>query len=429
MAVIKNSKELGQTPARKDILAIAEAGFAAIDTEEVIRRAVSLSGDTLAVSGEQFLLTPSGRLIVVGIGKCSLKAACALEKMLDGRVSAGIVLDVGKGEGTRKLRYFKGDHPYPTEENKDATTAILELLKGLTAADTVIFIISGGGTVLLCQPENHTCQQEKEIVQALFKAGANITDMNAIRKHLSLARGGFLAKAAYPAQVVSLLFSDVPGNSIETIASGPTVRDTTTVADAVRVAERYGLLNVPSFDTRFLIETPKEEKYFERVRNILVVSNMTALQAMAAKAKELGYRATVATDTLSGEAREAGKFVIGELAKLPPKSAALFGGETTVTITGAGTGGRNQELALSALVGLGEGEAVASFASDGVDNGPPAGALCDTMIQTNATKLGLDPMKFLAENDSFHFFEKTGGHIITGQTGSNVSDLVIALKT
>lgn len=425
---IKNFETLAQTPLRQVALRVVEAGLEAIDTVKVIKQSVQIAGRRISINGRDFSLAADGRLFVVGVGKCSLNAALALEDILGDQITDGLVADVACPIAPKRIRFCKGDHPYPTEANIDLTAEIITLLKGIGEKDTVIFIISGGGTVMLCQPENHTCAEEREVVKALFKAGATIAQMNTIRKHLSLARGGFLAKHAFPAQVISLILSDVPGNDLSMVASGPTVLDETTVTDAKKIVEEYGLAADPNFDFKHFIETPKEKKYFKRVSNLLIISNDAALLAMAAKAKELGFSARICTSCLSGEAREVGRDIAAELGAAPPKSAALFGGETTVTVKGDGKGGRNQELVLGALEGISEGAIALAIASDGIDNTEVAGALCDTIIKSEAEKLGANPKSFLARNDSFSFFEKVGGQIVIGPTGSNVSDLVLAIK-
>jgi glycerate 2-kinase len=303
------------------------------------------------------------------------------------------------------------------------------MLDSLRKNDLVIIIVSGGGSTLLCLPEaGGTCVEEGLVLQQLFLAGANIQDINTIRKHLSFARGGFLAKHAYPAQVISLIFSDVPGNDFEYIASGPTIKDTSTVDDADAILAKYGILKACGLQRCGLIETPKEDKYFERVQNILLVSNDLALKAMAEKAAALGYAPTICTNSLTGEAREVGVKVAKELHASSRRVARLYGGETTVTVRHSGKGGRSQELALSAMAEIKPEEIIIAFATDGRDNTDAAGAICDTMIKERAMKLGLDPKIHLETNSSYDFFEKTGGHIMTGYTGSNVSDLLIALK-
>ena len=295
--------------------------------------------------------------------------------------------------------------------------------------DLVLCVVSGGGSTLLCfPPDGGSLDAERATLQALTQAGATIREINTVRKHTSLARGGFLAQHAYPARVVSLVFSDVPGAPADFVASGPTVRDPTTLEDAARVLGRYGLAGDRAAPPIVLLETPKEARYFERARTIVLVSNETALQAMATRAGALGYAATVVTSTLAGEAREVGERVVRELRTAGERTALLYGGETTVTVTGGGRGGRNLEVALGAQRLVGDGEVVVTVASDGRDNGEFAGAVADAEGRVNARRLGLDLDAYLADNDSYAFFERAGSYLVTGSTGSNVADLIVALR-
>lgn len=428
---ILNAEKLAVNQARRAVLAMAEAGLQAVDTRAATRASIKFEDNRLRVNDQTYSLVGTKRIFLVGVGKCAIEAAAALEEILGPKLFDGIVLGIDDGETSKlkKIKVLLGTHPMPTEKNVAATKAIVAMLDSLTEEDLVIIIVSGGGSTLLCLPEaGASCVEEGLVLKQLFRAGADIRDINTIRKHLSLARGGYLAKYAYPAQVISLIFSDVPGNDIEFIASGPTVKDMTTVQDAKNILAKYGIITLNG-SGRGLIETPKEDKYFQGVQNILLVSNNLALRAMADKAQEFGYAPAICTDHLTGEAREVGIRVLAELKTAAPKSVRLYGGETTVTIKGQGQGGRSQELALVALHSIEPGEVIMAFASDGRDNTDAAGAICDTMIKEQAAKLGLDPNAFLQNNDSYTFFEKTGGHIITGYTGSNVSDLLIALKS
>src|SRR3989344_3659137 len=432
MSRIKNFDEIAISPARRAALEIAEAALDAVDTRKTVKENIRFENGKLYIKNLSYSLEKTKKIAVVGIGKCAMEAASELENILGDHLYGGIVLDVYESYKCtlQKIECFIGTHPLPSEKNIEATRKIVELLNALGEEDLVIFIISGGGSTLLCLPKGKAgCFDEKLIVVELMRRGANISEINTIRKHLSLARGGYLAKYAYPAQVISLIFSDVPGNDIEFVASGPTVKDTTTVVDADAILVKYGILKACGLAHCGLIETPKEDKYFERVQNILFVSNKSALEAMAAKAHELGYVPTICTDCLTGEAREVGVKVATELRTSSPKSVRLYGGETTVTIKGQGKGGRNQELALGALSAIQAEELIMAFASDGRDNTDASGAICDTIIKEEAARLGLAPNVFLQNNDSYTFFKQTGGHLITGYTGSNVSDLLIALKS
>lgn len=400
----------------------------AIDTKKAISNAVKIEKGKLLIYNHAFSLKNAEKIVVVGIGKCSLEAAAVLEKKLGKRLTGGIVLDVHEGE-LKKIQTYTGDHPLMSPRNIDATKKIIELLSKLTEKDLVIFVISGGGSALLCQPKNFTCIEESAVVDGLIHSGADIYETNTVRKHLSLARGGFLAKYAYPARVVSLIFSDVIGDNLEFVASGPTVKDTTTLEQAKNVLEKYKIYKKIGLPPLNLIETPKDDKYFERVRNILFISNQTALDAMSEKSLEFGYMPRICKNNLSGEARKVAKEIIDELSKEKLGTVLLYGGETTVKIEGRGKGGRNQELSLSGLRYIKDNQLLISVASDGRDNSENAGGICDIITKEMAKKHNLDIEKYLKENNSYDFFAKTGDYLKTGDTGSNVSDIIIAINT
>ncbi len=427
---IKNFDELATTPARRLALAIAEAGLQAIDTGQAISERVKFTGEVLSVDGEMFDLQNFKQIFIVGVGKCALAAGIALQDVLGDRLSGGIILTPNEPSfeiRNSKLEIRLGTHPFPTQANVEATSAIIRLLSSLTERDLVIFIISGGGSTLLCQPDKITYAEEREILKVLFQKGVTIREINTLRKHLSLARGGRLAEYAYPATSLALIFSDVPGDDLELVASGPTVKDSTTAEEARMIIRKYDLEKAVGFQIEPL-ETPKEDQYFEKVENIIFISNQTALLAMKKKALELSLYPEIRTSVLMGEAREAGLNIAEEINTAIPGTAYLYGGETTVTIKGNGRGGRNQELALSALPHIGADAVILALASDGRDNGNYGGALCDIIIKEKADTIGLKAEEYLVQNDSSGFFEKTGGLLMTGDTGSNVSDLIIALK-
>ncbi|MEK7514348.1 MAG: DUF4147 domain-containing protein [Patescibacteria group bacterium] len=427
MNKIKNFESLSVTPARRHLLSIAEAGLQAVDTQDFFKKNLSLIGNTLSVDGKTFKLPGDGRVIIVAVGKSSTQAGIALEKILGSQLSAGIILDTDIQEDPAILTPYRGTHPFPSDANRKATKEIITLLQSLSEKDFVIFVISGGGSVLLSQSDA-PISQEVGIIKELFKKGATIQELNTVRKHLSLARGGFLAQYAHPARSLTLILSDVPGNDISFIASGPTVKDATTIRDAQEVLNKYEIAEM--FSTLSFIETPKEEKYFKNIANILFLSNTIALKAMEEKARELRLFPRIITDALSGEASEVGKHIAQAIKGLPPGSVLLYGGETTVTFADVkGAGGRNQELALSALVHLDSASALLSLASDGQDNNLHAGALADLSSLKKAQELGLYPETYLTSHDSFPFWEKTHDFISTGATGSNISDLVIAIKS
>jgi hydroxypyruvate reductase len=325
------------------------------------------------------------------------------------------------------METFVGTHPLPTDINVQASQRILQFLSGRSENDLVIMLISGGGSALLSLPmAPMTCADEGTLFNQLTSRAAPIQDLNIVRKHLSLVRGGALAAAAYPAEVVSLIVSDVPGDAIASIASGPTVLDASTQDDAHAVLERYGI--TPPTGTTF-IETPKDEKYFTRVTNTLFLSSRDALAGMLSEAVQRGYATTVCDSEFAGEARDIGRAIVEKLHNSPSKTALLYAGESTVTLSGStAKGGRNQEMALSALESVQADELVVPFASDGCDNTDHAGAISDEITLTHIRDSSLSISEYLDEHRSYDFFVQTGDALITGPTGSNVADLVVALK-
>ncbi len=438
---IKNFDDLATTDARRAILAIAEAGLEAIDTETAMRDMIRMEDDhTLHLgdgtgSGTQpltFDLDAVGSIVLIAIGKCAAEAGAVAEDILGERISRGVVVDVKAcpPSKTGRIAAFCGTHPLPSEENLHAAQAIVAALKGLSEKDLVIFVVSGGGSTLLFLPQDPANREEANIFTMLTNAGAGIEEINTVRKHVSYARGGYLAKDAYPARVVSLIISDVPGDDISFVASGPTVKDLSTIGDATAILERYGVLKTCSLEQCGLIETPKEDEYFKRVTNVLAVSNGKALEAMRRAARKMGYGAEVRSTKLTGEAEDVAKMVAFELRSAPAHSVLLWGGETTVTVRNEkGEGGRNLQLCLAAIPLVAENEIILSLASDGRDHGEFAGALGDAVTRKAIAAAGLDAAAALAADDSYPLFRKAGNWVMTGDTGSNVSDLIIALKS
>lgn len=425
-AVIHNADALATTPLRADALAIAEAGYQAVNTKGALQRFLQVTDGALRVGDRSYPIA-GRRVYFVGIGKCAVAAGSAVEDILGETLTGGLALDVSKLHDAKvnKIQVLIGTHPLPSAENERASARILSFLAERDEHDLVIVLISGGGSVLLCSPEvPMTSADEGALFKALTGHGVPIHEMNTVRKHLSYARGGGLAKAAYPAEVVSLFISDVPGNDIAVIASGPTIRDSSTVEDARTILAHYGIE-----ETRItFIETPKEEKYFERVSNVLFLSNLDALAAMNEAALRRGYAVEIVTDRLTGEAGTVGCTIAEKLRNAELRTALLYAGETTVALgNGDGRGGRNQELALSALLSLPEGGLVLSFASDGHDNTEHAGAIADATTLEHARVRNLSIEDSIRAHRSFDFFAATEDALITGYTGSNVSDLTLAL--
>jgi len=454
---IANKRQLtenGSTPElrrlRSDALEALEAALEAVDPKRAVLDSIRLSGDGIRVGGKRVNIGESARIIVVGGGKAGGPMAEGVEEALGDRVTAGavnVLRGTERGFRPRRIRLNPASHPIPDEAGVRGVMDMMSLVSGLSTRDVVICLISGGGSALMPLPaEGVTLADIQDTTGRLLRAGATINELNAVRKHLSAFKGGQLARACRPARVVSLILSDVVGNPLDTIASGPTAPDHTTFADAIDVLERYCVFGELSEGVRrhlvdgvrgLIAETPKpDDPLFRRVRNVVVASNLTATERAAEAARRMGYRSLLLTTHLEGEARHAGVLVSG-LARgasvdghpLKPPACIVLGGETTVAVKGNGLGGRNQELALSAsrMIG-GLCCVIAALGTDGID-GPTdaAGALADGATAARASEQGLDPDAFLGRNDSYSFFKALGDSIFTGPTGTNVNDLILVL--
>lgn len=421
-----NLDQISVTPERKKALMILEAGLEAIDTRQAVHKAVKYSKDKdeLTVQQKRMSLKGVKNVVLVGFGKAAFDACQTLYDILDGRVSCGFVLDL-KGGVIGNLTCSVGTHPFPTTVNVRATQDIKTFLDTLTEDDLVLCVVSGGGSSLLCDPYQMTCEMQTLVVKALMHRGANIEEVNTVRKHLDNVKGGQLAEAAYPAKIINLVFSDVPDGTLDMVASGPTMYDETTLQDAQKVMEKYGVLETCRLPSCQLVETPKEKKFFERIDNFLLVDSSVAVEAMKTKAVDLGLKVNVGSKSYSGEARELG---VRFLEQTPKGYCSLWAGESTVTVKNPGKGGRNLELSLGALPHLEESQLVLALNTDGFDNTPFAGAIADAETLKKARQLQLDPKVFLEQNSSYSFFEQTGDFLDTGLTGSNIADLVIVFS-
>lgn len=420
MSFIKNIDTLAATKLRKDFLSALEAGIARVHPERILRERIALGGDTLMVMGETLDLKQFKRIFVAAIGKVSSSTCKVLEDVLGNRITAGLCIDTKLEERLKIISQTVGTHPLPSKENAYFSSGIVSMIERATVDDLIILVVSGGGSALFCYPYDTECEQGEPLFWELTKKGATIQEINVVRKHLSLIKGGGLAKLAHPATVLSLIFSDVPGNDPSIIASGPTVRDTSTVRDAQAVLAKYGVAFTGMFT-----ETPKEEEYFKKVRNVLVCTNEDALVKTQELLRSKGYDVQIHATDLQMEARETAKFL---LSKAASGQVLLAGGEMSVKVKGKGKGGRNTEMTLAALPERQEGEVVISCASDGIDNTDAAGAIADDETAKKMREQKLDPVSYLENNDSYHFFEKTGDLIKTGYTGVNVSDLMLVYK-
>lgn len=423
MGLIKNFDQLANTELRKKALSLVEAGLQAIEPQEVLQKNITCSNDILKIHTEEFNLKNYKRIFLVGFGKGSSGISKYLEELLGDKLTKGFDIDV-VDETFKKIEYTKGTHPLPSQQNILFTQMVLEELADLTDEDLVIVVICGGGSVLF-EASTLTLEQLSQVNSVLLKSGATISEMNVIRKHVSKVKGGKLAKKLYPATVVSLLFSDVPGNDLSVIASGPTVPDTSTDVDVKAILDKYHMTEAMRLSPNLFSPTASDERIFKNVHNILVVSNKTSLDAMQKKAEELDLTVKVLTDRLQGDAKELGKYLIDQAKS---GQVLLAGGESTVHVTGKGKGGRNQALVLASLPFVVDGTIIIAFDSDGWDFYGFAGAVGDTETIAKGQKLGLDQKAFLDDDDSYAFFEKTGDGIDTGKLESNVSDLFLVIK-
>ena len=434
---------------RQHARAVFEAALKAVDPIEAVLRYVKRVDDGLQVGEHRFAFKDYDRILVVGAGKAGAPMAQALEDLLGDRITDGvIVVKEGHGLPLGHVRIHEASHPVPDERGIKGAEEILSLVKDAGERDLVLCLISGGGSALLVAPaEGVTLEDKQEVTRLLLASGADIHEINTIRKHLSRAKGGGLARFAYPATVVSLILSDVIGDDLNVIASGPAVPDTSTFADTRQVLEKYDIWDrVPAaVQSRIdqglkgvIEDTPKAgDAVFKQCFSELVGTNLQALKAAGLKAEELGYRTLILSSTVEGEAREVvkvmtaiAKEVRGSSNPVSAPACILCGGETTVTIRGDGKGGRNQEFALaSALVIDGmENIVVLAGGTDGND-GPTdaAGAMTDGNTLARARAEGLDPLDFLRRNDSYHFFQPLEDLVITGPTRTNVMDVYMVL--
>ncbi|MCK5021818.1 MAG: DUF4147 domain-containing protein [Candidatus Pacebacteria bacterium] len=429
LPIIKNIDELATNPLRQDALDILEAGYESILTDKIISQSVSLDENILKIKDQKYDLKKYKNIFLIAAGKCSNESAHIFEEVLGDKITDGVVLDL-ESFNFKKIKSKIGTHPFPSEQNINATKSIIKILEKSKKDDLIISLISGGGSSLLCSTsEGIGCDFLKELSDELIKKGATIGEINIIRKHLSQIKGGHFARLAYPSKVVSVIFSDIPGDDISLVASGPTVLDKTTKQDAKMVLESYSIDDLEGKLTQaisFLTETPKDEKYFENVDNILLVTNMIALKAMEKKAEDLGYETVIELSNIQGEAKGLINKLVAE--SYLPKSCHIWGGETTVQVLGDGKGGRNQEFVLASLGNLPKDVLVLAAASDGQDNTDVAGALVDYEVLKEISDKEIDWREYLENNDSYNFFKKIKTQIKTGRTGINVADFYLILK-
>jgi hydroxypyruvate reductase len=436
---------------REDILQVLGSAIESVRGDNAIRRHVHVSDGTLSVNSHDIVLERYKRVFILGAGKASAYMAQGLEGQLDRRITDGLIsVKYGHATDLRHLRLIEAGHPTPDDNSVKAAQAALNLAQSANEGDLVVCLLSGGASSLWCLPQEPVTMEDKALTtKALLRSGASIHEMNSVRKHLSAIKGGRLARAVYPARLITLAISDVIGDDMTAIGSGPTVADPTTFQDSWTILEKYDL--IPALPRKVMAhirngmrghieETPKPgESAFRKDIVSVVASNIQALRAAQEAAGDLGYSAKVIDTNISGEARQVGRKLVHKARQTRMQVnegtrpvILLAGGETTVTVKGNGRGGRNQELALSAAIEL-EGTdniVLASVGTDGTD-GPTdaAGAIVDGTTAGRGRQLGMDAAAYLAGNNSYEYLNNVGALVRTGPTGTNVMDLQITVVT
>jgi glycerate 2-kinase len=433
------------SPLSKHALRILGAALKAADPTEAVLRHIRLNGEILIAGRRRYALKTFRNVYVIGAGKAGPAMALAIERVLGKRITGGFlnVKDASNAR-LRRIELNESGHPIPDANGEQGARRIAQIAQDAGPDDLIVCLISGGASALLPLPAAPvTLKQKQEATQLLLNCGADIQELNCIRKHISLVKGGQLARLAYPATVLTLILSDVIGDDLDAIGSGPTVPDRSTFAGARAILEKYGIQDKVPHQVRERLsadapETPKPgDKIFDRVQNLVVGSNRLAVDAASSEARMLGYRPLILSTFIEGETRDVAR-VHAAIAKevraaahpVKPPACIISGGETTVTIHGNGLGGRNQEFALAAAIDIDglKDVLILSAGTDGID-GPTdaAGAFADGSTIERANAAGLDASKYLANNDSYHFFERLGDLIKTGPTGTNVADIRLIL--
>jgi len=436
---------------KKDAVEIFDMALKAVQPGAAIKRHCKFDGKTLFIGHRSYQLARYNNLYILGAGKATAPMAAAIEDMIDEKITGGIItVKFGYVTDLKRINLIEAGHPIPDEDGIRGASAILNLAKNVEEHDLILCLISGGGSALLPVPyEGLTLKDKQDTIKTLLSCGATIHEINTIRKHISKIKGGRLAQAVYPATLITLILSDVVGDDLDVIASGPTVPDSSSFHDCKNIFRRYNIIDkipqnilnhIEAGISGKIDETPKpNDPVFDRTYNLIIGSNVESLISAKEKAESLGYNVLILSSMIEGETRFIAQ-VHGAIAReiiktgnpLPLPACILSGGETTVTISGNGLGGRNQEFALSASIDIfGQKNIVMlSGGTDGTD-GPTdaAGAFSDTFTLKRAAEMGLDPYRFLANNDSYHFFQKLGDLFITGPTNTNVMDLRIVLVT
>lgn len=425
---------------RKTVVEIFQSALKAVDPYDAVKEKIPYI-QSIFQKGQY------NKFLLISFGKAAYPMAVAVEEIFGKKITDGIIITkYGHSikEKNTTLKFYEGGHPVPDEQGMTATQEVLQLVKDVDSKTFILCLVSGGGSSLFVSPgDGLTLEDKKKTTELLMKAGADIYELNAVRKHLSKVKGGRFAEIVYPAKLVSLIISDVMGDKLDVIASGATSDDESTFIDALSVLNKYKIdSKVPRAVMDFLTkgkdglikETPKNgSPVFQNVENIIIGSNKIALDGAIKKAEELGFDTKLLSSELKGKAKDAAHWLVQEaLAQKKKNTCLIAGGETTVVVKGNGKGGRNMELALTFALEIEnhEGLTFLSAGTDGTD-GPTdaAGAIVDGLTVKKARTIGLQPEKFLDDNDSYTFFSKTGELYITGPTKTNVMDIQVILWT
>jgi glycerate 2-kinase len=438
---------------RADARLIFEAGVEAVDARKAVARHLvfDAKSGTLQIGSRRLSISSFERIIVIGAGKAAAAMAVGIEDVFGSHAKLRGIVNVKYGHTEPRphsIYLNECGHPLPDIRGVYGARGMESILKDLTARDLLLVLISGGASALLPAPaEGISLEEKQQTTELLLRSGATIEEMNCVRKHISFLKGGQMAQRAGDATVITLILSDVVGDRLDSIGSGPTVPDSSTYGDAIRVLTRYDLLHDVPASVRSglergvageIPETPKAVDISSDRQHIAIIgSNRLALEGAEAKARSLGYQASILSDTVQGEARDVARMHVESLRQavstglpIAPTACILSGGETTVTVRGQGKGGRNQEFALAAAIemeGL-QNAVVLAAGTDGTD-GPTdaAGAIVDGTPASRARAMGIDPKKSLEENDAYPLLESTGDLLKTGPTGTNVMDLNVML--
>jgi hydroxypyruvate reductase len=443
------TKSLKASPIGHTVSNILVKAIEAVDPEKAVAQYLHREESNLYIGKKLYDLNHIDRIFLIGFGKASVPMGLSAISILGEYLTSGILVTKRfNGKAIPNISVIEGGHPVPDQRSKDAAKRIVQLLSKTKGDDLVICLISGGGSSLLTLPvEEISLDHIQILTKILLESGATINEINCLRKHISQVKGGQLARFAAPARIASLILSDVVGDPIDVIGSGPTTPDPTTYLDAIRILEKYGIVNeVPTQIEQHLKlglrgqipETPKpDDPIFTKTENKIIGNNFLAAKAAVSQAKQSGFNTMLLTTSLQGEANIAGK-MIAAVAKqiattgdpIPRPACIIIGGETTVTIRGNGKGGRNQELALGAvkdIAGL-QNTLLITLATDG-DDGPTdaAGAVVTGETLDRVISIGQNPTDYLQRNDSYEFFNSLNDLLKPGLTGTNVNDLIFLM--